>query len=92
MNIKSFETIGYFVKHYFNWSMGYSDLENLIDNFLTRENEKYIEAFRKEIETMYILNDPELYRQVTYRLGDRGVPTKKALSMIELLYRKTRKK
>ena len=77
MNIERFETIGYFIKCYFNWSMDYSDLENLIDDFLTRENEKYVEAFRKEVEIMYILNDPELFKQVAYRLGDRGMPTKK---------------
>jgi len=28
MNIYEFSTIGYFISHYFNWSMYYSDLEN----------------------------------------------------------------
>lgn len=91
-NIKQFETVGYFVKHYFNWSMNYSDLENCIEDFLIRENKEKIKTFRKEIEIMYMLNDSELIREVAYRLGDRGMPTDKALNMIKLLYVKTQKK
>lgn len=37
MNISRFDTVGYFIKHYFNWSMNDSDLENLIEDFLERE-------------------------------------------------------
>ena len=92
MNIKRFETIGYFIKNYFNWSMDYSELEGLIDDFMVRENDIYIEAFRREIEEMYTLNDPELFKQVAYRLGDRGMPTNKAKNTMTLLYEKTRKK
>ena len=51
-----------------------------------------IKAFIKEIERMYILNDPELIRKVAYELGDRGMPTDKALYMIKLLYTKTQQK
>lgn len=89
MNTKKFNTIGYFVKHYFNWSMDYSDLECCIEDFLMREKKESIEAFKKEIETMYMLNDPKLIREVAYGLGNRGMPTDKALNMIELLYMKT---
>lgn len=38
MNVYEFSTIGYFMSHYFNWSMDYSDLENCIDDFLMSEN------------------------------------------------------
>ena len=55
MNIYEFSTIGYFISHYFNWSMDYSDLENCIDDFLMRENIADIKAFKKEIETLYQL-------------------------------------
>lgn len=89
MNVKQFSMIGYFIKHYFNWSMDYSDLETCIEEFLSRENKQNIETFKKEIEIMYELNNPELIREVAYRLGDRGIPTDKALNMIKLIYIKT---
>lgn len=92
VNIKEFNTIGYFIKYYFNWSMNYAELEDCIEDFLTREKEEDIKAFIKEIERMYILNDPELIRKVAYELGDRGMPTDKALYMIKLLYTKTQQK
>lgn len=89
VNIKEFNTIGYFIKYYFNWSMNYAELEDCIEDFLMREKEENIKVFIKEIERMYRLNDPELIRKVAYELGDRGMPTDKALYMIKLLYTKT---
>ena len=89
MNIKQFYTIGYLVKNYFHWSMDYSQLEGCIADFFTSENEEKKEAFRKEVETLYALQDSDLVREVTYRLGDRGMSTKDALNMIKLLYAKT---
>lgn len=35
-----------------------------------------------------MLNDSEVIREVSYKLGDRGIPTNKALDMIALLYMK----
>lgn len=91
MDINKFNTIGYFIACYFNWSMDWSELESCIEDFLISENEKSIEAFKKEIEEMYMLNDSDLIREVAYRLGNRGMPTDKALNMIKLLYIKTQK-
>ena len=56
------------------------------------EHKKACAVIIKEIERMYILNDPELIRKVAYELGDRGMPTDKALYMIKLLYTKTQQK
>lgn len=86
MNIKNFSTIGYFIKNYFNGSMDYSDLESCIDDFFKWEKRETVEAFKNEIETMFILRDPDLFREVFFRLGDRGIPTKKAIPMVELLF------
>ena len=91
MKIDGFKTVGYFVRHYFNWSMDDSDLEDLIEDFLNRENEEVIESFRNEIETLYFFKDIDLIREVFYKLGKRGIATNKAISIIELLYKKTRK-
>ena len=89
MNINKFSTIGYFIKNYFNWSKDYSELEGCIEDFLTGEKEETVEAFKKEAEALYLQNDPELIREVSYRLGDRGIPAKKAINMVRLLYIKT---
>ncbi len=88
MNVKQFKTIGYFVKNYFNWSMDNSELESCIEDFFASENEEKKEVFRKEIEAIYVLNDSDLIREVTYKLGDRGMSTEDALNMIKLLYAK----
>lgn len=63
MNINKFNTIGYFIKNYFNglWII-------LIWRAVLR-----------------ISNDSELIREVSYRLGDRGIPAKKAIDMVNLL-------
>lgn len=89
MNVYEFSTVGYFMKHYFNWSMDYSDLENCIEDFLMRENVTNVNAFKKEIETLNMLNSPEIIREVSYNLGNRGMPTDKALDMMKLLFTKT---
>lgn len=89
MNAYEFGTIGYFISHYFNCSMDYSDLENCIDDFLLKENITIIKAFKKEIEILYMLNSPEIFREVSYNLGSRGMPTDKALDIMKLLYTKT---
>ena len=89
MNIKKFSIIGYFIKNYFNWSKNYSELEGCVEDFLAGEKEETVEAFKKEAEALYLRNDPDLIREVSYRLGDRGMPAKKAINMVKLLYIKT---
>jgi hypothetical protein len=69
--------------------MDYSDLENCIEDFLMRENVTNVNAFKKEIETLNMLNSPEIIREVSYNLGNRGMPTDKALDMMKLLFTKT---
>lgn len=88
MNINGFGTIGYFIKNYFNCSMDWSELESCAEDFFTGEKKETVEAFKKEIEIMFRLNDPELIREVSYRLGDRGMPGDKAIKMVALLYEK----
>lgn len=89
LDINQFSTIGYFIQCYFNWSVDYLELEDVIEEFLMKENSETIRAFRKEIVIMYELKNPDLFRVVSYRLGDRGISTKKALYVMEMLYTKT---
>ena len=71
--------------------MNYSDLEICIEDFLTREKRETVEALKKEAESLYMQNDPDLIREVFYRLGDRGIPAKKAIDTIKLLFIKTQR-
>ena len=92
MNISRFDTVGYFIKHYFNWSMNDSDLENLIEDFLERENKETIKEFRSEIEILYLLNNTDIITEVFSKLGNRGVKTKEAKGTVKMLYEKSKKK
>lgn len=89
MNINRFSTVGYFIKHYFNWSMDASDLENLIEHFFEMENQETINDFRNEVKILYLLNDTDIIREVFYKLGNRGIKTKEAISIIKNLYKTT---
>lgn len=80
--------LGYFIKNYFNCSMDWAELENCVQAFFAEEKRETAEALRREIEVLYRLNNPELIREVSYRLGDRGMPDDRAIKMIALLYEK----
>ena len=69
-------------------------IESRIEKFYMEENEEKVKAFKKEIETMYILIDnPALMKDVAYRLGgDIRMPVKKAVSVIKLIYDKASKR
>ena len=69
-------------------------IESRIERFYMEENEEKVKAFKKEIETMYILIDnPALMKDVAYRLGgDIRMPVKKAVSVIKLIYDKASKR
>ena len=54
MNQIRFDTLRYFAKAYFNCSMNWSDLENLIDDFMMRENKQIIDDFKNEIDILYL--------------------------------------
>lgn len=66
-------------------------MEGCIADFLTKEKEETAEAFKQEVKALYMQNDSELIREVSYRLGDRGIPAKKAIDMVNLLYIKTQR-
>lgn len=54
MNIKRFSTVRYFAEFYFNCSMDWFELEGLIGDFLMREDKQTIEAFKNEVEILYM--------------------------------------
>lgn len=69
--------------------MDASDLENLIEHFFEMENQETINDFRNEVKILYLLNDTDIIREVFYKLGNRGIKTKEAISIIKNLYKTT---
>jgi len=62
---RKFRMIWYFMNQYL-CRIDYFDLKACIEDFFMREN---IETLEKEIETRYIVNDPELMKETTYLEG-----------------------
>ena len=65
-------------------------LEDCIETFLMEENKERVEAFRKEVETVYtLISNKNLMKKISYRFGgDIRIPIKKDVSVIKLLYDK----
>lgn len=94
MNLKRFSTLGYFAEVYFNCSMNWSDLENLIEDFLMRENKQTMDAFKNEIDIlyMYAMKNTMSIKDIAGILTGRGVQNQDAESIIKLFYNKSIKK
>lgn len=94
MNIKRFSTVRYFSEVYFNCSMGWSDLESLIGDFLMREDKQTIEAFENEVEIlyMYALDGTMPLENIAGILTGRGMPKQGPESVIKLFYTSVQKK
>lgn len=65
-------------------------LEDCIETFLMEETKERVEAFRKEVETVYtLISNTNLMKKIAFKLGgDIRVPVKKDISVIKLLYDK----
>ena len=85
-DFKEFSTVGYFIKCYF--SLG-SDLEYGMKKFFTRDTMERMEAFKREVEALYMSDDPMLIQEVSHKLAHRGMSLEKAKSMIARLYLET---
>lgn len=94
MNLKRFSILGYFAEVYFNCSMNWSDLENLIEDFLMRENKQTIDAFKNEIDIlyMYAMENTMSIKDIAGILTGRSVQNQDAESIIKLFYNKRIKK
>lgn len=89
MNVEKFSTVRYFSEAYFNCSMDESDLESLVGDFLMREAKQTIEAFKNEVEIlyMYALEGTMPLEDITGILtGKRGVSKQGAESVIKLFF------
>ena len=94
MNLKRFSILGYFAEVYFNCSMNWSDLENLIEDFLMRENKQTIDAFKNEIDIlyMYAMENTMSIKDIAGILTGRSVQNQDAESIIKLFYNKRNQK
>lgn len=86
-NYKEFKA---FLEIYFNMSMDYADLDELIDDLLARESEKAIKRFADEIKQLYELDDAEFIKDYVWTFGRRALNLKKSSDMLELMYEKVK--
>ncbi|KAF6554584.1 hypothetical protein G9G63_26765 [Paenibacillus sp. EKM202P] len=84
----SYENLKYFIENYFNWSMDFADLENLIEEFKSRELPAYVEGLTQEIEEINELKTWDSVQEFVYLYGQRNLNIKKIERMIELLLTK----
>ena len=84
----NYENLKYFIESYFNWSMDFADLENLIEEFKSRELPAYVEGLTQEIEEINELKAWDSVQEFVYLYGQRNLNIKKIERMIELLLTK----
>ncbi|KAF6576891.1 hypothetical protein JDW19_00630 [Paenibacillus polymyxa] len=84
----SYENLKYFIESYFNWSMDFADLENLIEEFKSRELPAYVEGLTQEIEEINELKTWDSVQEFVYLYGQKNLNIKKIERMIELLLTK----
>lgn len=89
MNIKTFSTVRYFAENYFNCSMDWFELEGLIGDFLMREDKQTIEAFKNEVEIlyMYVLEDTMPARDITGIRTGRRAPDQGEEDVVKIFYK-----
>ena len=93
IDIKKFHATSYFSEVYFNCSMDWSDLEYLLGDFLMRENQKIVDAFKNEVEIlyMYAVDGVMSEKDIAGILTGRGISNQKAESVINLFYKRVEK-
>ncbi|OBA05663.1 hypothetical protein A9P44_13225 [Paenibacillus polymyxa] len=84
----SYENLKYFIESYFNWSMGFAELESLIEEFKSRELPAYVEGLTQEIEEINELKNWYSVQEFVYIYGQRNLNIKKIERIIELLLTK----
>ena len=89
MSVKKYNDIfEYFVDSYFNWSMDYTDLSDLADQYLNGEIDLWVTPMRTRVRELYYLNSPQHIKDLVFLYGRRALTLEEAQDMIELLYRK----
>ncbi|BFH65138.1 hypothetical protein [Paenibacillus azoreducens] len=83
-----YENLKYFIESYFNWSMDYTDLEKLIEEFISRELPVYIRGLSQEINIISEQRNWSEIKDFVYLNGRRNLNIKKTQEMIELLQKK----
>jgi hypothetical protein len=89
MSVKKYNDIfEYFIGSYFNWSMDYTDLSDLADQYLNGEIDLWVAPMRTRVRELYDLNSPQHIKDLVFLYGRRALTLEEAQDMIELLYRK----
>ncbi|WP_339158236.1 hypothetical protein MKX50_01600 [Paenibacillus sp. FSL W8-0186] len=81
---EKYENLKYFIESYFNWSMDYTDLGKLIEEYEERESSLHVDGLVQEIKEISELRNWEEIKDFVYLHGRRNLSNKKIEQMIEL--------
>lgn len=81
---EKYGNLKYFIENYFNWSMDYTDLSKLIEEYKAREASLYVDGLVQEIKEISEHKNWEEIKDFVYLHGRRNLSNKKIEQMIEL--------
>ncbi|GGG03000.1 contact-dependent growth inhibition system immunity protein [Paenibacillus aceti] len=85
---EQYKNLKYFIESYFNWSMDYADLGELIEEYKKRESSLHVEGLVQEIKEISEHRNWEEIKNFVYLHGRRNLSNKKIEQMIELFMAK----
>ncbi|HEY4391516.1 MAG TPA: hypothetical protein VGN02_09240 [Paenibacillus sp.] len=88
---EQYENLKYFIESYFNWSMDYADLGELIEEYEERESQLHVDGLVQEIKEISEHRNWEEIKNFVYLHGGRNISIKKVEQMIELFIVKLNK-
>lgn len=85
---EKYENLKYFIESYFNWSMDYADLGELIEEYEKRESSLNVDGLLQEIKEISEHQNWEEIKEFVYLHGRRNLSVKKIEQMINLIMMK----
>lgn len=85
---EKYENLKYFIESYFNWSMDYADLGELIEEYKKRESSLDVDGLLQEIKDISEHQNWEEIKEFVYLHGRRNLSVKKIEQMINLFMMK----
>lgn len=85
---EKYENLKYFIESYFNWSMDYADLGELIEEYEKRESSLNVDGLLQEIKEISEHQNWEEIKEFVYLHGRRNLSVIKIEQMIKLFMMK----
>lgn len=85
---EKYANLKYFIESYFNWSMDYADLGELIEEYEKRESSLNVDGLLQEIKEISEHQNWEEIKEFVYLHGRRNLSVIKIEQMIKLFMMK----